>query len=188
MRDDTDKRLRTQQEDMHAATGKAAEREPEMTISSSHGDGLPPPPAQRSVRRPWGAEAVIVLLGLAVPLAGSVLMVRDDGQLACLGRADQPLPSLCLWQHWTGLRCPLCGLSRSIVYLMHGQWAASLSAHRCGWVVLLALTGPLPWRWRRWQRARRGEPPAPLPAERLLWSLVVLLLLVNRLADFMAGW
>ncbi|MFB9315399.1 DUF2752 domain-containing protein [Nocardioides plantarum] len=66
-------------------------------------------------------------------------------------------PVICPFRRLTGLPCPGCGLTRSWVYLAHGQWHDSVAAHPFGpvavamavalvvsVVVALVRRGPLP--------------------------------------------
>jgi hypothetical protein len=39
----------------------------------------------------------------------------------------------------TGIPCPGCGLTRSIVVAVHGEWTASYAYHRLGPIVLVYL-------------------------------------------------
>ena len=47
------------------------------------------------------------------------------------------LPSTCTFHNLTGLPCPGCGLSRSLVAAVHGDIAGSYAFHRLGLVTLL---------------------------------------------------
>ena len=48
-------------------------------------------------------------------------------------------PSFCPFRVWSGLPCPGCGLTRSVVALAHGDLAGSLYFHPLGAAVVLAL-------------------------------------------------
>lgn len=47
-----------------------------------------------------------------------------------------PIPDTCSFKNLTGLPCPGCGLTRSIVAGMHGEFKASLIYHRLGLLTL----------------------------------------------------
>lgn len=68
------------------------------------------------------------LLGLALPVAvaGAWLLPRG-------------LPSLCMMKNLWGLSCPGCGMTRSVVALLHGDISGALRFHALGPVVLLLL-------------------------------------------------
>ena len=72
--------------------------------------------------RPGG----IALLGLLV----AVLLPRTWVEAG---------PSFCPFRLWSGVPCPGCGLTRSVVALMHGDLAGSLYFHPLGVAVVLAL-------------------------------------------------
>lgn len=42
------------------------------------------------------------------------------------------MPSLCPFKNITGLPCPGCGLTRSVVYSAHGQWQQAITYHPFG--------------------------------------------------------
>ena len=48
-------------------------------------------------------------------------------------------PVLCPFRLLTGLPCPGCGLTRSWVYLVHGQWSDGLAANPFGALALVAV-------------------------------------------------
>ena len=35
-------------------------------------------------------------------------------------------PTLCIWKKLLGIRCPGCGLTRGVCFLMHGLWAEAI--------------------------------------------------------------
>lgn len=74
------------------------------------------------------ASEGIALAGVGAVLAASALAPDriEDG------------PVVCPFRLLTGLPCPGCGLTRSWVYLAHGQWRDSFVAHPFG-VVAVAL-------------------------------------------------
>ena len=50
---------------------------------------------------------------------------------------DAKIPSICSFKNMTGVDCPGCGLTRSWVTAMHGQFKDSLRFHRLGWLLML---------------------------------------------------
>lgn len=75
--------------------------------------------------------------GFAAAAVLSPVAVHNDVSLSLCGLT---LPPLCAFRIMTGLPCAGCGLTRSVVLLMHGNLAGSLAAHPFGWVAaLLAL-------------------------------------------------
>ena len=83
-------------------------------------------------------------VGLTVSLAARL----RPGGIALLGLSIAALlprawieagPSLCPFRAWSGLPCPGCGLTRSVVALAQGDLAGSLHFHPLGTAVVLAL-------------------------------------------------
>lgn len=48
------------------------------------------------------------------------------------------LPPLCLWKTLSGVPCPFCGLTHSVVALSHGQFRAAFELNPFGPVVYLS--------------------------------------------------
>lgn len=116
------------------------------------------------------ATLAIVVVGLAC-----ALNVHDD-RVALAGFADYPLPHLCMSRSMFGVTCPGCGLTRSFVYLAHGDWQAAWRAHRLGWLMAAIVLFQIPY--RAWMLAGRRD---ALPA-RLVQAFavaVVALLIIN---------
>ena len=78
--------------------------------------------------------------GGALPLAG--LVVAAVG-VAALANPDtiEDGPIICPFRLMTGLPCPGCGLTRSWVYLVHGQWQDSWSSNPFGLVLFAIAVG-----------------------------------------------
>ena len=67
-------------------------------------------------------------------------------------------PILCPFRLITGLSCPGCGLTRSWVYTMHGDWAAAFGANMFGPLLIAAVVVLAAVVVGR--RIRRRPPPA----------------------------
>lgn len=126
-----------------------------------------------------GTDWFWIALAVSIPVAGWMMQVVGTDQVALLGNSQHPLPQLCGARAWLGIDCPACGITRSIIYLVHGQWADSWQAHRLGWLVLLVIVGQVPYRlWVPWQR--RISQPRWSRYEAALWTSLGILFILNR--------
>ncbi len=96
-----------------------------MVVHSA--DGLTSAPEGAARRRSISVAA----LGVGAIVAASVLTPHD----ATAG------PVICPFRLLTGLPCPGCGLTRSWVFWLHGDWQAGLAANPFGIVLLVAAVG-----------------------------------------------
>ncbi|MBN2290073.1 MAG: DUF2752 domain-containing protein [Candidatus Glassbacteria bacterium] len=53
-------------------------------------------------------------------------------------RTSTLIPRTCIWQHFTGLPCPFCGLTRSLLEISHGRLTSALDYHLFGPLVYAA--------------------------------------------------
>jgi len=91
-------------------------------------------------------------------LAGSgavlVLAATMSATVEVVTVLDWEIPSLCLWQRTTGWDCLGCGLTRSMVFMGHGQLSSAFQAHTMGPVLFSFLAAQVPFRVARllWHR------------------------------------
>jgi hypothetical protein len=128
----------------------------------------------------------LLLIGLAVPLIALGLDVLEGEKICVRGFAGAPLPDVCFARR-LGVPCLACGLTRSIVLLMHGDIAGSLAMHRFGWLIFGLIVAQVPY--RLWRLARPETPVLASPRlEYAFWGGLVALLVLNRAYDaWMSG-
>ena len=85
--------------------------------------------------------AVLVFCG-AILACSAVLTYREDG-LVLSGRR---WPFYCWLHETTGIKCALCGLSRSFCALAHGDLHTALHLHRLGPIVFALFCLEIPYR------------------------------------------
>jgi hypothetical protein len=75
-----------------------------------------------------------------------VLDVRSDQRVVVRGLTNYAVPETCFTWAWLGIKCPGCGLTRSIIFLAQGDWESSLRMHRIGWLLAVAILLQFPYR------------------------------------------
>ena len=86
-------------------------------------------------------DAAIALAGALLLTAGAILRI-DPGQGGQVIWPDgTALGAMCWSREFLGLTCPMCGLTRSVIALAHGELGASLAFHPGGVLVVLVLLG-----------------------------------------------
>jgi hypothetical protein len=85
------------------------------------------------------------LPGIPLRRRETSVIAAVTGAAALVAAAAYPVtavedgPVLCPFRLLTGLPCPGCGLTRSWVYLAHGQWSDAWSANPFGIVSMVAV-------------------------------------------------
>ncbi len=125
-----------------------------------------------------------ICIAIVVVVAGFCLTVVEGNRVSLSAHPALQLPAMCGSQAWLGIDCPLCGMTRSVIYFVHGQWLNSWETHRLGWLVLFAIVGQIPYRLLV-PRQRRLANPRWRRSEALFWASLGVLLIVNRLWDIL---
>lgn len=106
-------------------------------------------PRSASLNRPKESGAVasrpvsdltphlVVFIACFCILAGALILGPADFTTNQLELGRFSIPQVCMLRSLTGLPCPGCGLSRSIVAAMHGDIGMSLTYHRLGLLTLV---------------------------------------------------
>ncbi|HEX7599179.1 MAG TPA: DUF2752 domain-containing protein [Polyangia bacterium] len=86
--------------------------------------------------------AAAALAALAV-FVGPALSVSEKGITLASAPGSPPFGSLCWLYALTGVHCPMCGMLRSLIALLHGDLAASVTFHPAGPMMAGALVAAL---------------------------------------------
>jgi hypothetical protein len=89
-----------------------------------------------SASRPGFPAVVIGCVTLADALAGRWLLRADEQHVFVLGR---PIAWVCTLRSRYGLPCPTCGLTRSVVMSLHGEFARAWRMAPVGPVAVVGL-------------------------------------------------
>lgn len=128
-------------------------------------------------------QAAVLLASAAVIAAAWWLKVQDAEVV--LPGWNLALPELCWFKRLTGGECPGCGLTRSVISLVHGHFAAAWQFNPTGLLVGGALAAQIPYRIMQIFRVWRGASPwrADRASSAAIWIAVVLML-ANRLPEW----
>jgi len=97
--------------------------------------------ARRSRKR----DLEILVTACLVVILSYALRVQGD-RVVIWFLPRWPLPQVCGARAWLGITCPFCGLTRSFIYLAHGQWEAAWRCHRLGWLLAGLTAAQIPYR------------------------------------------
>ena len=95
------------------------------------------PDAETSKRKGELLPNLIILVVCSAILGGALIR-----QVSPLGDSrvrvgGTVLPNICMFRAYTGLPCPGCGLTRSLIATAHGKIGLSFSLHRLGPITLI---------------------------------------------------
>lgn len=124
--------------------------------------------------------ALIWFFGPAlILLAAACLVTGQDGEVR-LPLFDVQLPETCALKARFGIACPGCGLTRSFVYLAHGELMQAYQIHSLGLLVFAYVVGQLPLALMHWHFNSGPQQPSKRWS-RLIWLNERLLLVLAAL-------
>lgn len=86
------------------------------------------------------------------------------------------IPSLCMFHNITGFDCPGCGITRSFIYALHGQWYNSYLMHI--WGIPLAAIVAFQVPYHLWRATGGGIPKFHPTFTRWLRKFVIISILL----------
>jgi Protein of unknown function (DUF2752) len=141
--------------------------------------------ARCRANRQTKSHLIVLTIACAVWLLAFVLHELPDERVAVRGLPQIPLPQTCASRTLLGLRCPGCGLTRSIIHLAEGDWRASWHDHRLGGLFAIVIALQIPYRF--YALCRPERPPLAIRWQIVLAYALVALLFGNWLLDVAAG-
>ena len=123
-----------------------------------------------------GVSCLVVVLAF-------LLRVLPEERVAFRGLERFPLPPSCALRFWFGVKCPGCGLTRSIVQIRHANPKASLRTHRLGWLMAVVILIQIPY--RALALSRLDRPILGPRTATVLSSLLIVLLVGNWIVDML---
>jgi hypothetical protein len=152
---------------------------PDAATETSGDDAAEAACSSAECRRHWQMLAV----ALAVIVLAFACEVRSDQRVEFRLLPGVPLPEACFSKRLFRVDCPGCGLTRSIVHLAHGRYAASFARHHVGWIFAFLIVAQIPYRLLA---IRRGRAPMGPGATRA-FAITLIALLVGDWLFRMVG-
>jgi hypothetical protein len=137
--------------------------------------------ARRQVKR----HSEVLFISCTVWLLAFLLHELSDGRVALRGLPQFPLPQTCMSRALFGMRCPGCGLTRSIIHMAEGDWRASWHDHRLGGLLAVVIALQIPY--RLYALCKPSQPLLPTSWQAALGYVLIGLLFGNWLLDVAAG-
>lgn len=103
-------------------------------------------PVESPARDRWLDLVLFAGAAFLLVAAASLQVARDEDGREQVAASGRSLPPLCLFRAVTGLPCPGCGITRSVVDLAHGEISASFRHHPFGIFVLFLIAAQIPYR------------------------------------------
>lgn len=95
------------------------------------------PEAGTSKRKGELLPNIIIIIVCSAILGGALIgqvSPLEDSRVRLGGAA---IPNVCMFRAYTGLPCPGCGLTRSLILAAHGKIGLSFSFHRLGFITII---------------------------------------------------
>jgi hypothetical protein len=127
----------------------------------------------------------VLAVACAVGVLAFLLEEGPDGRVAVRGFPGVPLPQICASRSLLGLKCPGCGLTRSIIHLARGDWRTSWRNHRLGGLIALVIALQIPYRLLALHRS--GHSLIAARWQTVLSYVLIALLVGNWLVDLATG-
>lgn len=93
-------------------------------------------------RNPRNYQIFMIFVFASISL-GAILSSATPEQVKFVGMG---IPPLCPFRVLTGLDCPVCGITRAVVFAFHGEWRASYLMHLWGIPLALLVVLQIPYR------------------------------------------
>ncbi len=128
--------------------------------------------------REWVPQAAFLLASSLVLVLAVVLEIR--GQRVIVPGVGLALPESCWLKRLTGLECPGCGLTRSMICLVHGNFLEAWDFNPGGYLFFLLIAAQVPYRIAQICRIHWGFRPWCLSEATLgIACLIAVVLLVQ---------
>ena len=123
----------------------------------------------------------MLVIAISVITLSLLLSVREDNLVEFVWLPGWPLPQSCTSRWLLQADCPGCGLTRSFIHFFHADWRSSLTSHRVGWILAIAVLAQIPYRLLAFRMAPRRPLGSKLP--KMIGGTLIVLLILNWLLN-----
>ncbi len=88
-----------------------------------------------------------VLVTVILLLTTARILTLNENQAVVLPfRGNYSIPTICHFKNIFGINCPSCGLTRSFILWMHGDYRAAWELHRLSIFIMILMLIQIPYR------------------------------------------
>jgi hypothetical protein len=165
---------------------ESSDRVPEVIPVALPDESTPLAQRQRTLRwRAFRIHNTVFFLSLFIIVCAFLMRVRPDEKVEFIFVSGYPVPKTCYARNIWGVKCPGCGLTRSFIFLAHGEWEQALARHRLGWLMAFTIVVQIPFRIIAVVRPER--PPLGRTLTSAYSIFVVVIFFSNWFAEIMMG-
>ncbi|MBN2089722.1 DUF2752 domain-containing protein [candidate division KSB1 bacterium] len=91
-------------------------------------------------------DVAVLLFVILLLIFARILTLNENQQVVLPFGTHPPFPNVCHFKNIFGIDCPSCGLTRSFILWMHGDYLDAWKIHRLSIFILVILLIQIPYR------------------------------------------
>ena len=131
----------------------------------------------------------MLAIAVTVIVLAFSLKTRPDQLVEFRWLPGYPMPETCMSRAWFGVSCPGCGLTRSFISLVRGDWAAAFQYSRVTFVLAFTVLTQIPYRtFMLLQLSKHGMPEPDIGIVGTVFSWLIIVALVGNWCLLVTGY
>lgn len=91
-------------------------------------------------------EMGVLIIVISWLITARILTLNENQEVILPFLKNYPFPTICYFKNIFGIDCPSCGLTRSVIYWVHGDYVEAWKLHRLSIFILIILLIQIPYR------------------------------------------